>query len=663
MSQARILELRALIRKCNIDYYANDKPSVSDAEFDGLMRELSELEKQFPEYDDPDSPTHKVGGVVLDTFKKIKHKRPMLSLGNVYDRAETEAFVQRIVAETGQDVFCAELKIDGLAMSAWYEKGRFSYAVTRGDGETGEDVTHNVRTIKSLPLTIDEKNEIEIRGEVYLPKKNFEAINLAKNENGEELFANPRNAAAGTIRQLDSAIAQKRGLDAFWYYFPDAESFGLQSHYQSLQWLKSMGFKINPYTKLCKGIDEVWNIIEEFTLLRDTLPYEIDGIVLKADRFADQKVLGYTAKTPRWATAYKFPAQEALTTLTDIYITVGRTGRITPNAALQPVKLAGTSVAFATLHNQDNIRDKDIRIGDIVSVRKAGEIIPEVVRSLAEKRDGTQIPYPFPTVCPSCGGPLVRYPDEASHYCINNDCPSRVIESIVHFASRDAMNIEGLGYKTVEQFHTAGYLSTIESIYQLKNKREELLTLPGWKAKSLDKLFEAIEVSKEASLERLLNGLGMRQVGEKAARTLALRYATLDQLQEADETSLASVEDVGPITASSIRAFFSEAHNRALLDKLRGHGVNTVCTLPQPKQSRFSAKTVVVTGTIEGMDRVAVEIWLMNAGAKVSSAVSKKTDLVIHGENAGSKLDKAKLLNVPTMDAMEFLAEVKRDAS
>ena len=663
MSTERIQQLRNLINKSNFEYYADDHPSLSDHEFDLLMKELIELEKQFPEYDDPDSPTHKVGGVVLDVFKKIKHKRPMLSLGNVYNREEVEGFVSRIIDGTGHDIFCVELKIDGLAMSVWYENGRLNYALTRGDGITGEDVTHNVRTIKSLPLTIQEPREIEVRGEVYLPRKNFDAINRIKIQQGEELFANPRNAAAGTIRQLDSTVAANRGLDAFWYYFPDAESFDQDSHYAALQWLKTQGFKINPHTRLCKGKEEVWQAIEEFAKLRETLPYEIDGIVLKADRFTDQKVMGYTAKTPKWAAAYKFPAEEAQTLLTDIFITIGRTGRITPNAALQPVRLAGTSVAFATLHNQDNISTKDIRIGDRVIVRKAGEIIPEVVRSLPENRDTTQVPYIFPDTCPSCKGKLVRYPDEASHYCINNDCPARVIESIVHFASRDAMNIEGLGYKSVEQFHSAGYLATIEAIYTLKDKKAELIVLPGWKAKSLDKLLEAIELSKSASLERLLNGLGIRQVGEKAARTLALSFQTLDALQSAGEIELASVQDIGAITAHSIRCFFSEEHNIHLLDQLRRHGVNTICTLPKPKQSRFSGLNVVVTGSIEGMDRSEAEAWLLDAGAKVTSTVSQKTDLVIYGEAAGSKLAKANQLNVPTMAAEQFLQEVKHDAS
>jgi DNA ligase (NAD+) len=663
MSQQRILELRGLIRKYNIEYYADDRPSISDTQFDALLRELQELEKEFPAYDDPDSPTHKVGGIILDVFKKIKHKRPMLSLGNVYNREEVDAFVERVQKETGRDVFCAELKIDGLAMSVWYENGHFNYAVTRGEGEFGEDVSHNVRTIKSLPLIVNETREIEVRGEVYLPRKNFDAINQLKITSGEELFANPRNAAAGTIRQLDSSVAAARGLDAFWYYFPDAESFGLDSHYASLQWLKAMGFKTNPYTRLCKGKDEVWQTIEDFAALREKLPYEIDGIVLKVDRFMDQKVLGYTSKAPKWATAYKFPAEEAPTRLADIFITVGRTGRITPNAALDPVRLAGTSVAFATLHNQDNIRNKDIRIGDTVIVRKAGEIIPEVVRSLLDLRDGSQLPYVFPEVCPRCSGKLVRFPDEASHYCINNDCPSRVIESIVHFASRDAMNIEGFGNKTAEQFHTAGYLQTIESIYTLKDIKEELLKLPGWKAKSLDKLLEAIEQSKSASLERLLNGLGMRQVGEKAARMLAIRFETLDALQSADEATLASIQDIGRITASSIRTFFSEEHNIHLLDQLKKHGVNTICTLPKPKQSRFSGLNIVVTGSFEGMDRNEVESWLLDVGAKVTSSVSKKTNLVIYGEAAGSKLEKANQLHIATMDADQFLQEVNRDAS
>lgn len=662
MSKERIDALRQLIRQYNTEYYAHDQPSVSDAEYDRVMHELQELEKQFPEYGDPESPTQKVGGAILDSFRKIKHKRPMLSLGNVYNRDEVFAFVQRVKEETGNEDIVVELKIDGLAMSVWYAEKKLNYAVTRGDGEVGEDVTHNVRTIKSLPTTLDLENEIEVRGEVYLPKKNFDEINRIKNEAGEELFANPRNAAAGTIRQLDSSIAAKRGLDAFWYYFPDAESFGLNSHYESLQWLKAKGFKTNPYTKRCKGADEVWEAIEGFTELRSELPYEIDGIVLKADRFADQNTMGYTARTPRWASAYKFPAEEATTRLVDIFITVGRTGRITPNAKLEPVRLAGTSVAFATLHNQDNIADKDIRIHDFVVVRKAGEIIPEVVRSLAEKRDGSQVPYVFPDTCPSCGGRLERLPQEASHYCINPDCPARVIESIQHFASRDAMNIEGLGYKTVEQFHSLGILETIESIYTLKDRREELIVLPGWKEKSIDKLLNAIETSKQNSLEKLLTGLGIRQVGEKAARSLAIHFETLENLQDADEETLSRIDDVGGITAASIRSFFVEEHNIDLLNRLKIHGVNTTCLIPKPKQSRFSGLSVVVTGSIEGMGRSEAEAWLANAGAKVSSAVSKKTDLVVYGEAAGSKLQKARELGVSVMSADEFLEEVKRDA-
>lgn len=663
MSKERIEQLRSLIQQYNTEYYAYDKPSVSDAHYDQVMRELIALEQRFPEFDDPNSPTHKVAGVVLDAFVKIKHKRPMLSLGNVYNKEETDAFVKRVIEETGSDTIVAELKIDGLAMSVWYLDGKLNYAVTRGDGQTGEDVTHNVKTIKSLPRSITITDEIEVRGEVYLPKKNFDEINRQKNELGEELFANPRNAAAGTIRQLDSSVASQRGLDAFWYYFPDAQRFDLISHYDSLLWLKEHGFKTNPYTKRCHGSEEVWKTIEEFSVLRENLPYEIDGIVLKADRFADQEKMGYTARTPRWATAYKFPAEEAETIVSDIFITVGRTGRITPNAKLEPVRLAGTSVGFATLHNQDNIRDKDIRIGDTVIVRKAGEIIPEVVRSLPEKRNGTQVDYVYPTQCPSCGGNLVRYPDEASHYCINPDCPARVIESIVHFASRDAMNIEGLGYKTVEQFHELNLLTTIESIFTLKEIRATLIGLPGWKEKSVDKLLSAIETSKQNSLEKLLTGLGIRQVGEKAARTLALAFGSLDHLQRATLDELTKTDDVGAITAQSIRSFFDEPHNQTLIEALMTHGVNTLCTLEKPKQSRFAGLTVVVTGSIEGMGRSEAEAWLSGHGAKVASSVSKKTDLVIFGESAGSKYDKAIELGVATLSADAFLQEVNKDAT
>ena len=474
MSKDRIDELRELIRQYNIEYHSLDKPSVSDQEYDRCMQELQTLETLYPEYDDENSPTHKVGAIVLDAFTKVKHKAQMLSLGNVFNEEEVRHFINRIEKETGSIEWVCELKIDGLAMSVHYENGSFIQAVTRGDGEVGEDVSHNVKTIRSIPLKLKQSESFEIRGEVYLPKAEFDRINIDRSNKGEDLFANPRNAAAGSIRQLDSKVAAERHLDAFWYYLVNGESHALKTHYDALQWVKSLGFKVNEHTCLCKSADEVWKTICDFSEIRKDLAYEIDGIVLKVNDFSLQNDLGFTAKTPKWAVAYKFPAEEVLTTLNDIFITVGRTGKVTPNAALSPVRIAGTTVSFAQLHNEDFIKDKDIRIGDIVTVRKAGEIIPEVLSSHPDRRDGNQIPYVFPDSCPNCGGELVRAEDEAAHYCININCPARIVESLAHYASRDALNIDGLGARSIEQLHEAKLVYSIVDLYRLKDKTDEI---------------------------------------------------------------------------------------------------------------------------------------------------------------------------------------------
>lgn len=658
MSLNRIEELRKLIRQYNQEYHVLDKPSVSDQEYDRCMQELIQLEHDYPEAFDANSPTQQVGGAVLDKFTKVKHDQMMLSLGNVYNKEEVESFIDRIIKETGLDEFSLELKIDGLAMSLRYDKGQFLRAITRGDGEVGEDVSLNVKTIKSIPLSIAYKEALEVRGEVYLPKAQFERINQERRNQQEEEFANPRNAAAGSIRQLDSNIAAKRNLDGFWYYLIQGDKMGLTSHTDALQWMKNQGFKVNPYTKVCKGKIEVWNTIEEMSQLRQTLPYEIDGIVLKLNNFEGQNRLGFTAKTPRWAVAYKFPAEEVVTCLQDIFITIGRTGKVTPNAQLAPVRIAGTSVSFAQLHNEDFIKSKDIRINDIVVVRKAGEIIPEVVRSLAERRDGTQIVYEFPTLCPRCNGPLVRDENEAAHYCINTNCEARVVESLAHFASRDAMNIEGLGVKTVETLHQAHYLHSIADIYALHTKRDELVNLPGFKAKSVDNLIQAIENSKQNSLEKLLTGLGIRQVGEKAARTLASQYASLDKLLDVSVEALSHIKDIGLITASFIVSYFHENHNLKLIEELRLAGVNFNSTLPKVEVSEYSGMIVVVTGSIPGFTREQVEEWFRIKGATVTSSVSKKTSLVVYGDAAGSKLSKAQELNIRTLSAEEWLKEL-----
>ncbi len=660
MSKDRIDELRQLIRQYNIEYHSLDKPSVSDQEYDRCMQELQTLETLYPEYDDENSPSHKVGGLVLDSFTKVKHKAQMLSLGNVFNEEEVRHFISRIEKETGPVEWVCELKIDGLAMSVHYENGNFIQAVTRGDGEVGEDVSHNVKTIRSIPLKLKENESFEIRGEVYLPKAEFNRINENRNQKGEDLFANPRNAAAGTIRQLDSKVAAERRLDAFWYYLVNGESHHLRTHYEALQWVKSLGFKINEHTRLCKNADEVWKCIQDFTEIRHSLDYEIDGIVLKVNDFSVQNDLGFTAKTPKWAVAYKFPAEEVLTSLNDIFITVGRTGKVTPNAALAPVRIAGTSVSFAQLHNEDFISDKDIRIGDIVTVRKAGEIIPEVVMSHPERRDGTQVKYVFPSVCPNCGGDLVRAEDEAAHFCINVNCPARIVESLAHFASRDALNIDGLGAKSIEQLHEAGLVSKITDLYELKDKQEAILNLPGWKDKSVQNLIQSIENSKTEPLEKLLTGLGIRQVGEKAASILAQAFNTMEDLQKADVEALSALKDIGEITAVGIVDYFNEEHNQSMIKQLQDFGVRMETDVVEISESRFSGLVVVVTGSIEGMSRSEAENWLSLHGAKVTGSVSKKTDLVIYGEAAGSKLAKASDLGVETMRAEDFLNEVNR---
>lgn len=658
MFKERIENLRALLRQYNLEYHSLDKPSVSDQEYDRCMQELISLETLYPEYYDVNSPSQKVGGLVLDAFTKVKHKAQMLSLGNVYNEEEVRNFITKIEKEFGSVEWVVELKIDGLAMSVHYEKGHFTQAVTRGDGEVGEDVSTNVRTIRSIPLTLKEAVDFEVRGEVYLPKVEFNRINKEKEIKGEDLFANPRNAAAGSIRQLDSKIASSRRLDAFWYYLVKGESHQLRSHYEALKWVESLGLKINPHTTICKNADEVWATILRFTALRSELDYEIDGIVLKVNDFSIQNALGFTAKTPRWSVAYKFPAEEVLTTLNDIFITVGRTGKVTPNAALDPVRIAGTSVSFAQLHNEDFIQDKDIRIGDIVTVRKAGEIIPEVVKSHPERRNGSQIPFVFPHTCPNCGGVLVRAEDEAAHFCINTNCPARIVESLAHYASRDALNIDGLGIKSIEQLHKAKLVNTIVDLYTLKDKQTELLKLEGWKEKSVQNLIDSIEKSKQEPLEKLLTGLGIRQVGEKAASILAKAFIHMDALKEASLDDLSQLKDIGQITASGILDYFKEKHNRNMLNQLKIFGVRMDSDVTEIQSSSFTDLIVVVTGSIEGMSRTEAENWLSQHGAKVSGSVSKKTDLVIYGEAAGSKLVKAQELGVKVMSAEDFLNEV-----
>ena len=658
MSQQRILELRKILDRLAYEYYVLDKPSVSDQEYDRYYQELLKLEDEFPQYRDPNSITQRVGGVVLDAFEKVSHKRRMLSLDNAFNLEDLMAFDERVQQSVKNPEYVVELKMDGLAISLHYHNGRFVQAVTRGDGLVGEDVTNNVRTIASIPMHIDMEGDVEVRGEVIMPKKSFEALNEQRRKQGEEEFANPRNAAAGSIRQLDSRIAASRKLDAYLYYFEGAQQHAMHTHEEALEALEAMRIKVNPLRKVCKNMQEVWQFIQEMSERRNDLLYEIDGMVLKVNDLHAWDLLGTTAKAPRYAIAYKFPAEEVVTKLLDIVLSVGRTGRITPNAVLEPVRVAGTTVSAATLHNEDMIKEKDVRINDDVIIRKAGDIIPEVVRSLPERRNGTQGIYKFPQICPFCGSKLVRFADEAAHYCMNQDCPARIVRGMIHFASRDAMNIDTLGDKKIEFFHKQGFLNTIEDIYELSLHKEEILALEGFQEKSFQKMILAIEASKERPLEDLLFGLGIREVGKKAARVLAKTYGNIDDLMAAEEAELTAIKDIGVVTAQSIRAYFAEPKNKELIAHLKGFGLRMDTDKEVIKESIFTGKTVVLTGTLQYLKRNEAKALLEGLGANVSGSVSKKTDLVIYGEASGSKLSKAKELGVATMDEEAFMKEV-----
>lgn len=655
--QQRIEQLRKLLEKYAIEYYDNDAPSVSDQEYDRLMQELIALEEKHPELDDPNSPSRRIIGQVMEGFEKVVHAQRMLSLGNVFNKEEIEEFVNRVAKEAKDPEFVVECKYDGLAMSLEYENGRFVRAVTRGDGVTGEDVSNNVRTIASIPMYIDTRERVEVRGEVYMPKKSFENLNTLQATLHLPLFANPRNAAAGSIRNLDSTVCLHRKLDAYWYYFQNARDFGLRTQEAALDAMKDMGFRVNPIRKVCKTTDEIYDFIEEIGRQRGELPYEIDGMVIKLNDLEDQQRMGITAKAPRYATAYKFPAEEVQTRLLDIFVSVGRTGRITPNAVLEPVRVAGTLVSKATLHNEDMIKSKDLRINDIVVIRKAGEIIPEVVKSVPERRDDTQIPYQYPTDCPVCGSKLVRLEGEAEHFCINPDCPARIVESMIHFASRDAMDIDSLGDKKIEQLHEWHFLNSIEDIYRLHRRREELLEKKGYSQKGVDKLLEHIEASKKRPLANLLFGLGIRLVGKKGAAILAEHFGSMDAIRAASEDELAAVKFIGGVTAQSIRAYFSEQENVELIEFLKREGVNMTQERAEKKESVFTGKTVVLTGRLK-MARNEAKKILESLGANVAGSVSKKTDYVIYGEDAGSKLAKAQALGVPQMSEEQFEQEV-----
>ncbi len=658
----RIDELVALLNKYNREYYELDAPSVSDQEYDRLMAELILLETENPEYLSKLSPSQRVGGKVLSGFEKIVHKRQMLSLGNAFNEDDLINFDKRIreVIKVDDVEYMAEMKIDGLAMSLTYDNGEFLYAATRGDGVVGEDVSSNVITIKSIPLHVDEKREFEVRGEVYMSKATLEKLNKERSENGEELLANARNAAAGSIRQLDSKIASKRNLEAFWYYYVDASSYGFEKHSDSLNYLTSLGFKTNPERRICKGINEVIEYIKEYTEKRKSLSYDIDGIVIKVNDLKYYQALGYTAKTPKWAIAYKFPPEEVITKLEDIIFTVGRTGKITPNAVLSPVRVQGSMIARATLHNEDFVASKDVRIGDYVSIRKAGDVIPEVVRPIIERRDGSEITFKMIDKCPYCGFDLIK--KDAMHYCLNENCSAKAIEGLIHFCSKDAMDIEGLGDKIVEQFFNQGFIKSIADIYRLENYAQELMLIDGFGEKSILKMLDAINKSKSNSLERLIFGLGIKEVGAKSAKTLASYFVSLSNLMNASLEDLLAIRDVGVVSAESIYNFFRNQKNIDLINELIELGLNTNYSgkAKVDFENFFSNKTIVLTGTLSSMGRKEASSELELLGAKVTSSVSKSTDIVIYGVEAGSKLIKAQNLGIKTMSEEEFLQEFNK---
>ena len=661
-AKQRVHEITSLLNKYNYEYYVLDNPSVDDAEYDRLMNELIMLEGAYPELKSPLSPTSRVGGQVVSSFRKIVHKRMMLSLANAFNEDDLRAFDKRVKDALGVDnvEYVAEMKIDGLAMSLTYVDGKFDYAATRGDGTTGEDVSSNVLTIKSIPSSISTFKEVEVRGEVYMPKKVLASLNKERSQKGEALLANARNAAAGSIRQLDSSIAASRKLDAYWYYFVNASDFGFKKHSDALDYIQSLGFRTNPERRICKGIEEVLKFVEEYTLKRPSLPYDIDGLVIKVNDMTKYDTIGYTAKTPKWAIAYKFPPEEVVTKLKDIIFTVGRTGKITPNAVLDPVRVQGSMISRATLHNEEFVVSKDIRVGDYVVLRKAGDVIPEVVRVVKERREEGTVPFKMTLSCPICGAPLIQ--KDAIHYCSNTKCDARHIEGLIHYCSKDAMDIDGLGDKIIEYFFNQKFIHSIPSIYRLEQYAQDIKITDGFGEKSVVKLLQGIEKSKSNSLERLLFGLGIKEVGVKTAKTLASYFVTMEALEKATYEDLLLVPDIGDISARSIVDYFKEEDNKKMIEELKELGIN-MKYLGKPvssKKTYFTGKTCVLTGTLANFGRKEATEILESYGAKVTSSVSKSTSLVIFGTEAGSKLDKANALGIETMDEEEFMKTIKQ---
>lgn len=657
MIEARMDELIKILNEANYNYYVLDKPTITDQEYDKYIRELINLEEKYPNLKRTNSPTSRVGGEVIDEFKKVIHEVPMMSLSNVFNEEEIIAFDERVRKEVPNPEYIVELKIDGLSVSLKYKKGHLVLGATRGDGVTGEDITHNVKTIKCIPLELKEKIDIEVRGEIYMKKSTFEKINEEKKKNHEELFANPRNAAAGSVRQLDSKIAASRGLDNFSYHLPNAENYGIKTHEEALNYIKKLGFVVNPNIKKVKNIDELLEYIDYWTKNRNSLPYEIDGIVIKLNDLAGQKKLGFTAKYPKWATAYKFPAELALTKLKDIIFTVGRTGQVTPNAVLDPVILMGSTISRATLHNEDYVKELGLKIGDIVAIKKAGDVIPEVVEPIIDRRNGSEVDFKMTDECPICHSKIVRKENEAAYYCINPDCDKKKIESLIHYVGRDTMNIDGLGDRIIEDFYNMGYLKDITDFYYLKDKKEELKELEGFGEKSINNILFNIEASKQNSLARLLFALGIRYVGKKGAKILASYYKNMDNLLNTTYEELVKIDNIGEIIGKSVYNYITDTDNINRINKLKELNVNMNYIGKEVEENTlFTDKTFVLTGSLSSLTREEASNLIEEKGGKTTSSVTSKTDYVVAGENAGSKYDKAVKLGIPILTEEEFLA-------
>ncbi|AJK86330.1 NAD-dependent DNA ligase LigA [Lysinibacillus fusiformis] len=660
--EQRIAELNKLLHEYGYAYYVLDKPVVADSVYDQLLHELIALEEANPSLIFPDSPTQRVGGTVVEGFKKVTHDYPMLSLSNAFNEADLQEFDRKVRQAIGDHFsYVCELKIDGLAISLKYENGVFVQGATRGDGVVGEEITANLKTIHAIPLRLKEPITIEVRGEAYMPKKSFEKLNAQRADNGEELFANPRNAAAGSLRQLDPKIAASRQLSTFIYAIGgDGEVYGIDGHAEMLDYLEDLGFPSNKERQRCSTIEEVMAFIEHWTENRPHLAYEIDGIVIKVDRYAQQDELGYTAKSPRWAIAYKFPAEEVVTTLLDIDLTVGRTGVVTPTAILTPVQVAGTTVQRASLHNEDLIREKDIRLGDTVIIRKAGDIIPQVVGVLIEQRPENSVPFEMPQNCPVCDSELIRIEGEVALRCVNPACFAQIAESIKYFVSRNAMNIDGLGDKVVEQLLRADFIHDVSDLYHLTI--EQLVELERMGEKSATNLVNAIQASKENSMERLLIGLGIRHVGEKAAKIVSEQFGSMEAVMAATEEQLVAIYEIGDKMASSLVEYFSNDDARAVIERLAEVGVNMTFKGKKVEvvvgDNPFAGKTIVLTGKLEQLTRNEAKAKIEELGGTVTGSVSKKTDLVIAGEDAGSKLAKAEQLGIEVWNEENLIEQL-----